>query len=498
MDPLCKFWFSNPNLWFNSTPETDEIVSKMVEKIDFERLSILGKIIYYDQCVRHLIRYHDDDPKLIEPNREIGQKIMENAPLDYQETLAPIQKTFFWMPLRHSPREIDRQKALELVLEALNSDQPDKDYLRFYRATLVRMRDPEWIIYNPKIPFPLELLCPNCWFCFENLMFQQPNIPKEIIESLEQIHPDKTVPITISISGGSDSMLLLYLAKKLGYQLQALMIDYCNREEHLKEVQLVSWFCNLFKVPFYVRKIPELKRHHGQQNLKKHQSREFYEGVTQEIRFKSYQTLGTPVALGHNLDDCFENGLTNTLMDRNLDNLSGMRKIETIKKVIILRPLLSIPKSQIVHLCNQYGIPFLVDSTPKWSRRGQIRDHIVPALNNFDQKLIPKMMGLFHKMSDMEQEYQQVVQLIPIQFNQSSCSFRNPKIYTFNFWKAFIKRISDHYRLRIPTACSIRNLLDFLQRNEIRRKNLQMSLSRDMKLILPANFSGITIQILDN
>jgi tRNA(Ile)-lysidine synthase TilS/MesJ len=70
------------------------------------------------------------------------------------------------------------------------------------------------------------------------------------------------------------------------------------------------------------------------------------------------------------------------------DNLSGMVPMSVESDITILRPFLSIPKSQIINLADSLDIPHLQDSTPPWSRRGQTRDTLMPAINQFDPNIL--------------------------------------------------------------------------------------------------------------
>jgi tRNA(Ile)-lysidine synthetase-like protein len=305
------------------------------------------------------------------------------------------------MPLRHSNDEKDRIRVIDIIVDLLEKHPQQPEYMRFYQAALERVSNPT--IITKDVKFPIELLCPTSTF---NIITSYDKlIPIEIVDSYNKLLKKDTI-YTITISCGSDSMLCCYIAVKLGYKVVAMMIDYGNREEHLKEIDFVSWFCKQLNVPFYVRYI-NIQR-------TKDDMREFYEKVTKNIRFNSYKYLMNPVILGHNKDDCFENIITNILSLKSQDNLFGMKSISEIMGVTIIRPVLDIPKKQIVELCNMYNIPFLLDSTPKWSRRGMIRDNIVPSLNGFDINLIPRMMEFCKRSSDSQVEYDILLDSIPI------------------------------------------------------------------------------------
>ena len=475
MDVLCDFWFKNREYWFNGTIETDEKVIEFVSKyFDFkklgliqevEKLSELGQILFHDQIIRHKIRFdvHFNKLKL---EKELSKSIIESHNLisieitnhllktNQIESFNPIERCFALMPLRHSSNEKDRIYVIKIIEKYLEKDPKNGDYLRFYQAALERVRNPSLIINDPSNPFffPRELVCQTSIFNdFNDLdegddniyeKFSLKDIPEEFVNGFSKAIPEKTKDITISISGGSDSMLCLFLAVKLGYNPVALMIDYGNRDEHKREVIFVSWFCEQLKVLFYVREIKELKR-------ERDETREFYEKVTRNIRFNSYKFLQFPVILGHNLDDCFENCITNILTQRSEENLFGMRPISDQLGVSLRRPILGINKSKIVEMCNQFCIPFLLDSTPKWSRRGKIRDNIVPAFKVVDENLMTRMMEFCQKSSETLQDYQTLLLSIPIKETKKKDCFGysiDISIEDFNtnfrFWQGILNRIT--------------------------------------------------------
>jgi tRNA(Ile)-lysidine synthase len=477
MDSLTLFWLSNRQYWFNSTPETDEKVLEHTQKYFdqphlVEYLNDLGKIIFYDQIYRHYVRYNKLDKSIIEEKNkqsiEITNLLLNSGIIN---SFAPIERCFARMPLRHSSDENDRIKAINII-ETYMEQYKSSDYIRFYQASLERVRNPTLLVNQEtenESYFPQELVCESSVFNindfptnFYNLITQQ-EIPSKFVEGFNVIPKDQQ--ITISISGGSDSMLCLFIAYKLGYNVIAMMIDYCNRSEHEKEIKFVKWFCHQLNVPFYVRKISELKRNRDG-------TREFYELVTRNIRFNSYKYLERPVVLGHNLDDCFENCITNIMTQRSKDNLYGMSKESEQYGVKIYRPILTIPKKVIVETCNTFKIPFLLDSTPKWSRRGQIRDIVVPALNQFDTNLIPRIMEFCHNSSESLKDYQKLLETFPIHQSTNKkghLEFQFPISKPFDtnprFWQGMINRITDMAKIQRVRVSTIQSMINNIHRD---------------------------------
>lgn len=525
---LSKYWTSNKQLWFNSTNETDyEVVQNTHKYLNFgyteselniynielvNKMDPLCRIIFYDQIIRHYVRYFkfsdDLSTKIIQDNLEkaiiITKELIENKEI-YK--FNPIEQCFILMPLRHSQNEDNRIQSIKIIEELLESNPKNADYQRFYQASLERVRNPKLIntsTFNIDTKFPQYLVCASSKFKIDTVQdtfldtvysdITISDIPTEFIDGFQKAIPKITnteiTEITVSISGGSDSMLCLFIAKKMGYKVNALMIDYCNRDEHLDELDFVAWFCNNLGVDFYVRNIPELKRHRDS-------TRNFYEDITKKIRFRSYKFLNNPVILGHNLDDCFENCITNIMTQRSKDNLFGMSEISEILGVSLRRPMLNIPKSRIVEICNKFNIPYLLDSTPKWSRRGKIRDIIVPALNTFDINLIPRMMEFCNESSKSLKDYQTLLDTYPIQESiyktrtkmqrQYSIDIMNPLNEKATFWQGIINKITDKEtitRIRISTIESmIKNIKKELD-NQNNKNEIKISLSSELKIFI--------------
>jgi tRNA(Ile)-lysidine synthetase-like protein len=488
--PISTFWFNkaNRNLWFNSTPENDKIVLDNTQ-IYFDNLEmvktlpLIDQILFHDQLIRHYVRYHNLSKSIINDHNIIAIGLIKKRLPDIFETLTSIEKCFVLMPFRHSQFEFDRIKAIEIIEDCLSKDPKNPDFLRFYQASLERVRSPQ-IIIGDEVTFPQDLVCSSSLFKITDQTHGYDkitivDIPDEFVTGFHQtINLDK--PITISISGGSDSMLCLFIAHKLGYNIVALMIDYGNREEHSKEVELVAWFCHQLDVPFYVRRIKELKR-------SRDGTREFYEKVTKNIRFNSYKFLERPVILGHNLDDCFENCITNMMTQRSKDNLFGMLPESKQENVTIYRPVLGIPKKKIVEMCNLFKIPYLLDSTPKWSRRGQIRDIVVPALNQFDFNLIPRIMEFCQESSASLKDYQSLLDTFPI---LESINSKNQKTFTFalsptfntnpRFWQGMINRVTDMAKIQRVRISTIHSMIKQVSLDYSKNRELKVSLTTEI------------------
>jgi tRNA(Ile)-lysidine synthetase-like protein len=217
---------------------------------------------------------------------------------------------------------------------------------------------------------------------------------------------NKHSKLCVSLSGGVDSMALLhslqeYQTKTKGFksvfqikEITAVHINYNNRITCDEEVRFVQWYCEILNIPLEVRHITEMHRNRDS-------SRAHYETLTRDIRFEMYKKQNCPILLGHNHEDCIENILSNIASKRKFENLKGMAKVSIEKDVSIRRPFLDISKTEIIKYSNDKCIPRLPDSTPVWSRRGKLRDHVIPVLQKYEPQLLKGLNFMSGYLTEM-------------------------------------------------------------------------------------------------
>jgi tRNA(Ile)-lysidine synthase TilS/MesJ len=228
------------------------------------------------------------------------------------------------------------------------------------------------------------------------------------------------VPIVVSLSGGVDSMVCAYLLWALGVPFVALHVNYSNRASEICAMEefLVQYYCALLDVPLRVVRTDEISR----PKCMEYGLREVYEEYTRVRRFNGYlsfadldelpdiddvanPSVAVRVVLGHNQNDTIENILTNLAGQSHYENLRGMLPVSCQthrdREIQFLRPLLGISKRDIYSFANEHRIPYLVDSTPKWSQRGKIRDIVRPALESWNPEMLGALQSLSDRLADM-------------------------------------------------------------------------------------------------
>jgi tRNA(Ile)-lysidine synthetase-like protein len=487
---ISAIWLRNQELWFNSTSKTDEKVKMLFESVknfNFEPIAenardSIDKIIFCDQIARHIYRNDKKQNDYYHGLAVIESKkgLVRNYDLD----LNAIEKCFYLLPLRHTS---DPDEILFCINKAFNYLETDTNqiYLNFIKASLKSFRKfyDKWHRIDQ---VQWEELIPILETSFEPTQFNMDDpFVKKVKKNLIKL-PEK---IIVSVSGGVDSMVLLYVLKNIlsKKEINVANINYNNRNNSHLESKLAFKWAEYLKVPFRCRKIIEIQR-----SRDKHTLRNFYENYTRAIRFDLYKSFGeeyqsseyqtsdsdddwdiisskekekekaTGVFLGHNQDDSIENIFRNISQEKNYSNLFGMTYLKEERGVLIYRPFLNITKREILAYAKAQGIPYTKDSTPSRSR-GRIRDELVPFLNNFDPNLIPGLMQMSEHLNDLSklcyQEYYQKL-INKISYSENKAEGIIPKDNTVTSWKIILKTISNYYKLPFLSNKSINNLIE--------------------------------------
>lgn len=434
---LYDYWFTNKNVWFNPTPSDDEYIyntffkdeffSLYTPKTEYSYLDDFKKgmelILLFDQVPRHANRVKRDIDCDAYTHRIIRFAEKFYCRYSYSLNLTPEEYAFILLPLRHSK---DYEKILFVIKETLQKikSRPEKlEFKRFLKATLERyithcddMANVEEINYKVNVD---EISDPTN-ICELGLETYRPRriekeIPKNFMDKFEVngeingVNGEINKKI-ISLSGGVDSMVMSYILTKVygSENVVAVHINYNNRKECQSEVEIIKLWCSFLKIKLYIRKIVELNR----PECMELELRDLYESFTRDLRYSTYHNVSKisksnicEVYLGHNKDDRFENIFTNIVSESHYSNLNGMElKTEQQFKsntITFIRPMLNIPKSDIFSFANYCQIPHFIDSTPKWSQRGKIRDLVRPAIDTWNCKAIDSFFTLSNVLSDL-------------------------------------------------------------------------------------------------
>lgn len=426
---LYDEWFDEKNkiYWFKKDKEQDIYLSnkyfinitilyniKDILKNINSKESAIGAVLLYDQISRHHYRI-DNTIDLIHYTTiasEVSDYILSDNSNTYK--LSSYDICFIYLPYRHLNNLEKFNDIIKNIIKLyIESDNDDKQiYKKFIIASINK-------IYKLKNKIAIEnyinyeVLETDNWNIFSNILCNIPNLFNFVLNKNENIvkifkkelKHIKNETIIVSLSGGVDSNVALFLIKHFNVNknnIIAIHINYNNRPECDKELQFVKTYCNKLEVKLIYRTIDEISR------LDCHNNglRDVYENLTRNIRYDMYKQVcklydtSSVIMMGHNKDDCFENILTNINLKKNYNNLTGMERLSEVDNITFWRPLLEVDKKKIIDFAIDSQIPYLEDSTPKWSVRGKIRDNVRPVLEQFDNNIISSFFELHNIMHE--------------------------------------------------------------------------------------------------
>jgi tRNA(Ile)-lysidine synthase len=201
--------------------------------------------------------------------------------------------------------------------------------------------------------------------------------------------------IVVAVSGGPDSVFLLYTLNELKDDMNLTLIvahvDHCIRGEESKdECRFVKNLADRFDLPFESQSfnVPLIKKamRVSTQEAARNVRYEFFMNTLRKYNAKK-------VALGHNADDQAETVLMRLLRGTGSKGLCG---IHPFRDGIFIRPLIEIQRSEIRRFLEDSGVEFVIDSSNKEDiyLRNKIRNRLMPVLiNEYNPNIIQSLVN---------------------------------------------------------------------------------------------------------
>jgi len=383
---IRAFWLAHPEYWIalgETQAKADRVIYDTFKNFDFTKEDDFGIVVYLDQFMRHFSRITSVSETTIRSCRTYAAEVVSSIQSDQLMNSSEQELVVYLMPWKH----IEQWKPLFETIHAWLKGQPITRYVllnRFFMDSyrkaytqdtvsanialyttrpLTAQKPTQTLLYDP------ATLCeshPQAYTDLLNHIWQSLPFPVHAAPLIAALEPLSKEPLTISLSGGVDSMLMTALLKRAGADVVAAHVVYGNRSESRDEQAFIQTYCQKLGIPLYVYTVEWLRRDAN--------DRAFYEEMTRALRFNLYKTLERPVLLGHIQEDVVENIWTNFARGTHLDDLAKFRPTTTEDGVEICRPWLRMKKSLIYEIADALAIPHLKNTTPTWSNRGKFRN----------------------------------------------------------------------------------------------------------------------------
>lgn len=199
--------------------------------------------------------------------------------------------------------------------------------------------------------------------------------------------------VVAGISGGPDSIFLLYLLEKLPIKIIVAHINHQLRKESDSEEQFVSKLCtHTHPLPSTILFSPLTA---NIKSLSK-KSKQGLEETGRKVRYDFFRKLAKKhqakfIITAHHADDNLETIILNFARGASLQGLTGMQELETnsTTSASLLRPLLTISKKQILDFLKFKKLKFCVDKSNNSLvyKRNFIRHKIIPLLKKINPSI---------------------------------------------------------------------------------------------------------------
>jgi len=310
--------------------------------------------------------------------------------------------------------------------------------------------------------------------------------------------------LLIGVSGGPDSMALLYYLNTRKYEwdlhLIVVSVDHGLRGEASREdVDYVKAFCFEHNIAFHNTSVdvPAFKRKHklGTQQAAREMRYAFF-----CEQMKEHQA--DYLVLGHHGDDQIETMLMRLTRISNPDSLNGIPLRREFATGQIIRPLLAVTKKEIEAYCKEKGITPRRDPSNEEDvyTRNYFRMHLSPLLKEQNpnlhrsiQKLSEAITADTHYLNQQAKKAFESIVRIANKPKQVECSIILLKKYPFALQRRVFHLILNYLYDVLPDGLHYGHEEQFFDLIHSERANASIDLPK--KLRMTKSYQSIQFQI---
>ena len=231
-------------------------------------------------------------------------------------------------------------------------------------------------------------------------------IQQRVTKYIEKEHlfsPDDK--ILVALSGGADSVALLYILHTAGYHCEAAHCNFHLRgKESDRDELFVRQLCERMEIHLHT-----IDFNTTQYATEKHISIEM---AARELRYQWFEKIrkecqADVVAVAHHQDDSIETILLNLIRGTGITGLLGIRP----RNGTIVRPLLCINREEIIRYLQNIGQDYVTDSTNLEDEytRNKIRLNLLPLMQEINPSVKNSLIETSIHLNDVATIYNKVI-----------------------------------------------------------------------------------------
>lgn len=216
---------------------------------------------------------------------------------------------------------------------------------------------------------------------------------------------EKGDKIVVGVSGGPDSITLLYCLnkykEKLGYEIVVAHINHLIRKDSTEDEQFVENVCKEMKIKCYIKRADIIKMAEIEKRGEEETGRMVRYAFFDEIAQKE---SANKIAIAHNMNDKVETVLMNII--RGAGSL-GLKGIEPKRDNKYIRPLIETERKDIEEYCNINKLEpkFDESNNDNTYTRNKVRNILIPFIKKeFNPNIIKGINNLSEIVTE-EQNY---------------------------------------------------------------------------------------------
>ncbi|XMB71632.1 tRNA lysidine(34) synthetase TilS [Mycoplasmatota bacterium WC30] len=216
--------------------------------------------------------------------------------------------------------------------------------------------------------------------------------------------------LLLAVSGGIDSMVLLHYlhdfstAKKFG--LAVVHLDHQKRKESVLDCQLVVDTCAKLSIECYTEKLvsQDSENFHDYARTKRY---DFFVKIAKNIG-------ANKIVLAHNSNDNAETVLMRLTRGSSFEGYRGILAETNYDGITIIRPMLSVSRTEILAYQKANNIVFNEDSSNQEDHytRNRYRHHVLPFLETEN----PKYLEKFEQFSNYQTKAYKLIEKLAYKF----------------------------------------------------------------------------------